>query len=164
MKDDPTSDLDNKQLIISLKIKTIFRNQDNSYHKFKLIDRVYNHLIAIPNFRTILGVVERKNNLRINFNEFKKLDDEKPDLVQYLNEYSEKQIIIGTMNLLDEENFEILCGKIAQKLCNYAMFYFFKNKGMPYFNGTDGLKSREEFKKIVEECREEPEGGDLRAR
>lgn len=102
--------------------------------------------------------------MRINFNEFKKLDVEKPESVQYLNKYSEKQIIIGVMHILCDENFELICGKIAQKLCNYAMYDFFKNDGMPYFKGVQGEEMKEEFENIVEECKEEPEGKDLRAR
>lgn len=154
-KVDPSNDLDNKQLILSLKIKTIFQNQEDSYGKFTLIDRVYSHLIELPNFRTILGVIERKPNLRINFNEFRRCDVKKPESAQYLNKYSEKQIIIGVMSMFHERDFDFLCGKIAQKLCNYAMYDFFKNEGRPYFKGVQGEDMKKDFEDIVEECKDE---------
>lgn len=137
----------------SLQSMTSFKSDTNYKEKIDLIFRVYSKLIENAKLKSVLEVVSQKQCLKIKFDEKKELE-ESAGSAQYLNQYMEKQIIIGVMDLLVEENFEFLCGKVAQKLCNYAIFDIFKNAGKPYSKDREGRKRREEFKAIARDCKE----------
>lgn len=135
----------------SLQSITILNTDENYKEKIDLIHRIYKKLTEVIKLRSVLELVSKKTLLTIKFDENKELE-ESAGSAQYLNQYMEKQIIIGVKNLLVEEKFEFLCGKVAQKLCNFAIFDVFKNSGKPYSKDREGRKKREEFKGIAREC------------
>lgn len=99
--------------------------------------------------KEMLYIIYNKFNLKIRLDETEKLETFGCN-VQHRNLYSQKQIIIGISELLSPELFSELTGRIAQKLCIYAMTDVFKNNGKPYFKQGDIFQIK--FENISRDC------------
>lgn len=107
--------------------KTIILNQDEE--ALKKLSEIYELLDKDKNFKPQLKYI-RHTNIKIRVDESPDYDDA-PKNAQYLNKYSEKQIIINVKDFLKADK-HYLCRQFTQKFCIFADYQHFGNLGRPY--------------------------------